>query len=259
MKLVERSLPLRIDNETRAVALSWRIDQDDALHLVLAATPVEIIERDVVRPVEVTETGARGSSSRIEDRSTEHERWERPWEGEVRVEADGQVLARDRVEEGVAHLDLRMEKWTPRATLHAGGTTAEVDLAATTWAAAWIGRRIQESLGKGDLAAARKARALARGTAAATPVEQAWCRAALGPARLAAARDDVGLFVDLLAEVGSEGACRDLRAQAGEVAETQAGLAYSAGDPETAAGWATALVAAGEEDRAARIRAALAR
>jgi hypothetical protein len=251
--LTERRLPIVVRDETRTLSMGTRIVLDDPIHLIVEARPVVVVEREAVDSVEVTETVGKDVSTRVEERSAERERWERPWEGEVRVVVGEKTLATAQTEDGVARLDLRVDSWMTTAEIRAANVVVPLDLTSTTHLASWLGRRITEALSDGDLGAARKTRALARGTAAAPAVEQVWCRAAVGPARLAAARDDLSRFVDLLAEVGKDGECRALRSAAGEVAEIQAGLAWSSGDRDAWRNWATALRAAGEIERADRV------
>lgn len=252
-----RALPLEVSGETRRLVVAVATESDDRYHLIVVARPTVVTERDLAWPTETTETQGHDVRTSV-TRETRHDVQTARWTGTVRVEAGGQLLTSAPVDDGVARLDVRLaERWLRTVDVVVGDQTFPVDLTRTAYGAAWLGDHVRAALADGRSTEAQAWMNEGADTPAEGPLTQAWCEAALGPARLAAARDDLGHFVLLVGAASAEGTCRTLRDQAGEVASVQAGLALASGDRDLATRWAAALRDAGEADRAGRIEAGL--
>lgn len=252
-------LPAEVVDEARTMSVTTKIVADDEYHFIVAVQPSVRVDRTIAEPVETRTTLGSTTTSTVV-RPTRVITQSIKWAGAVQVVADGRVVGAGTAEDGEARIDVRMDTWARRATIEAGAWRGPIDFGATTFGAAWLGRHVTDAVASGHLDEASDWMAtVADLPATAAVLRQRWCEAALGPARLAAARDDFDRFAALVVPADHEAACQKLRDNAGDVASVQAGLALGSGDRELAGRWAAALRAAGEEARAGRIEAGLQR
>lgn len=252
-------LPAEIVSEARTMVVTTKVVADDEYHYIVAVTPTVRVDRTIAEPVETRTTLGATTTSEVA-RSLRQVSTTIAWAGAVQVTAEGQVIGAAGVDDGVARVDVRMERWVRTATIEAGAWRGTLDFGATTFGAAGLGRHVVEAVATGHLDDASGWMAtVADVPTTAAALRQRWCEAALGPARLAAARDDFDRFAALLVPADRAGACQKLRENAGDVASVQAGLALGSGDRELAGRWVVALRAAGEEDRAGRLELGLQR
>lgn len=252
-------LPVEVVSEARVMQVTTKVVADDEYHFIVAVLPTVRVDRTIAEPVETRTTVGSTTTSTVA-RPTRIVTQTIKWTGAVQVTADGRVIGAATADDGEARIDVRMDTWTRLATIEAGTWRGPIDFGATTFGSAWLGRHVVEAVATGHLAEASQWMAtVADLPATAAALRQRWCEAALGPARLAAARDDFDRFAALVVPADHEAACQKLRDNAGDVASVQAGLALGSGDRELAGRWAAALRAAGEEDRAGRIETGLQR